>query len=156
MYLSKVARVAVVILVLAPTYAVAADKFAVELATPPIWFFQSFDSFSGEATCTAVNLHDEPITLTTRLIFHDDDDLPFPIIPDTLSGEEVEQVLNPGEATALSNGRSSDALLARCVFQYEGHPLRVKASIILEDFTSGRALTAAAERVRAERVRKKR
>jgi len=152
MQLAKPAHVALVTLILAPAYAVADGRdLAVELATPPVWFFRGFDSFSGAATCTAVNLHDKPITLKTRLILHDDDSLPYPIIPDTLSGGEVEQVLKPGEATALSDGRSSDALLARCVFEYEGDPMRVKAAIILED---GRALTASAELVKAEKIRR--
>jgi hypothetical protein len=151
----KIVRVALVALVLAPAYAVAGDKFLIELATPPVWIFGFLGG--GVATCTAVNFHDEPITLTTRLIFHDDDDLPFPIRPDTLGGKEVEEILDPGDATALSQNiwaGSSDALLARCVFEYKGDPLLVKAAVILDDQSGTRALTAPAELVRKERLRK--
>jgi len=121
---------------IATTNAVS-DK--VVLATPPVWFFNPLlDTFGGSATCLAVNLHRHPIKITIELIFHDDDSLPMPTRPDTLSGGKLTQVLQPGEATVVSDkddgyGRSSDALLARCVFKYQGDKRKVKAAIVLED-----------------------
>ncbi len=111
----------------------------VVLATPPIWFFNPLlDAASGTASCLAVNLHRHPIKITIELIFHDNDTLPLPIIPDTLGGGTLTQVLQPGEATVVSDdddgyGRSSDSLLARCVFKYKGDKHKVKAAIVLED-----------------------
>lgn len=155
MHFPNLVHIAAVTLILAPASAMADRNFAVELATPPVWFFKNFFSQSGEATCTAVNLHDKQIKLTTRLIYHSDDDLPFPINPDPFSGDEVEQELNPGEATALASSRSLDALLARCVFEYQGDPRRVKAAIILDEEIGNRSLTAPAELVKKVKLRRR-
>lgn len=115
-----------------PAPSLAADRYAVELATPPVWFFRD-QSFGVTATCSAVNLHDKKITLTIQLIIHDDDGFPRPILNPV---NELKQVVGPGEATDLTvetGDYGFDQRLARCVFKYRGNPNRVKANVILED-----------------------
>ena len=136
------------------TPSLAADRFAIELATPPVWFFnQFFVPVGGKATCTAVNLHNKPVTLTTQLVLHDDDALPHPIL-NTPDGT-VTQVIGPGEATTLTlelGAQSSDVFLARCVFKYKGSPRHVKAAVVLDDPSANRSLTAPAELTRKVRL----
>ena len=125
----------------------AAERFVIELATPPVWFFRDhWPPFGGTATCTAVNLHDKPITLTTQLIIHDDDGFPFPILDPPI--ELLKQGIEPGQATELTlevGSQSLDAHLARCVFKYKGNSNKVKATIILDDSRGQRTITAPAE-----------
>jgi hypothetical protein len=130
-----------------PAPSLAADRFAVQLATPPVWFFRD-PSFGVTATCSAVNLHDRQITLTIQLIIHDDDGFPRPILDPV---NELKQVVRPGEATDLTvetGNYGFDQRLARCVFKYRGNPNQVKANVILEDSLGHRTMIAPAELAR--------
>ena len=146
----KPLRLGVIVLGLVSVYpapSLAEDRFAVELATPPLWFFRD-PSFGVTATCSAVNLHDKQITLTIQLIIHDDDGFPRPILDPV---NELKQVVGPGEATELTvetGNYGFDQRLARCVFKYRGNPNRVKANVILEDSLGHRTITAPAELTR--------
>lgn len=148
MKISKVSQIVVLAVTSAFSQVASADDFTI-LATPPVWFFNYFAS-NGVATCTAVNLHDKRIALTTRLVIHDDDTLPYPIDIEIGTSQTATQALEPGQATAVSLdfAHFSDPLLARCEFEYKGNPLRVKAAIVLDDQSGSRALTAPAEFVK--------
>jgi len=128
--------------------------FAVELATPPIWFFEEFGPMDGAANCTAVNLHDKPIAVRVTLIHHNEDEFTFeggfPIGPDPLNSREFEQVLEPGDATSvtLQGELGFDALLVRCTVEYRGNPNKVKAALILEHTARQKSIAVAAEIVR--------
>lgn len=143
MTVSKVARIPVAIVGLVLSHAAV----AVELATPPIWFFQFFATESGVVTCTAMNLHNKAIHLRTRLIVHDEDTLLFPADPYLF--EEATERLEPGQATAITVWIRPDSSvgLARCEFKYDGGPKRLKATVILDDQNGSRAIALPAEPV---------
>lgn len=121
----------------------------VRLATAPLWSsFNSSIPFARRGNCTAVNLHNRDIKLTTTAVYHNDDRLPYPIPPDTLSISEVTQTLGPGEATAVGlDDPSSDTLLYRCEFRYKGNPNKVKAAVVLDDSLTGSVTSLPAELV---------
>jgi hypothetical protein len=130
------------------------SAFAVELATPPLWFFEQFGPMDGAANCTVVNLHDKPIKVRIALIHHDEDEFTFeggfPIGPDPINSKEVEQVLEPGDATSvtLKGELGFDALLVRCTVEYRGNPRKVKAALILEHTQRHKSIAVPAEIVR--------
>jgi len=144
MKLSRLAAIVLSLFLVCPAPSLAAERYAVELATPPVWFFRG-QLFDTTGSCTAVNLHDRRIALTIQLIVHDDDGFPRPIFGPV---NELKQVVGPGEATDLTVAVGEygfDARLVRCVFKYRGNPNQVKGNVILEVSPEHRTITAQAE-----------
>lgn len=129
-----------------------AQTGTIHLSTPPVYFFHNNEVLvlnGGEATCTAVNDGPRTIQLTTRMFIADDDTAPLPYAP--LRPITQRATLRAGEMTFVTTrgrGITLDANMIRCRYEYVGDAKQVVGTIILEDVTNAKAITAQTQIVR--------